>query len=121
PLPILLALHDVLKRAELLTSHAIKRDALSVRQLMGELLTRLEDGSFHAFETLFDAEEGKLGVVVTFRSILELAKEPLLDGVQEAPLAPIYVKSLATDRADRETLELSSEFDDIDAANDPRA
>src|SRR3546814_7343248 len=41
---MLLALHDVLKRAELFTGHAIKRDALSVRQRMGELLTRLEDG-----------------------------------------------------------------------------
>ena len=37
---MLLALHDVLKRAELYTQHAIKRDALSVRQRMGELLTR---------------------------------------------------------------------------------
>src|SRR3546814_15139040 len=76
---MLLALHDVLKRAELFTGHAIKRDALSVRQRMGELLTRLEDGSFHRFETLFEAREGRLGVVVTFLSILELAQERLLD------------------------------------------
>src|SRR5690606_5247379 len=41
---MLLALHDVLKRAELYTQHAIKRDALSVRQRMGELLQRLRDG-----------------------------------------------------------------------------
>ncbi|TWT23130.1 segregation/condensation protein A [Luteimonas marina] len=109
---MLLALHDVLKRAELLTSHAIRRDALSVRQRMGELLTRLEDGAFHRFEALFDAGEGRLGVVVTFLSILELAKERLLDVVQEAPLAPIYVKSLATERAADEPLEFSSEFDE---------
>src|SRR5690606_12616188 len=32
---MLRALHDVLKRAELYTQHAIKRDALSVRQRMG--------------------------------------------------------------------------------------
>ncbi|TDK19944.1 segregation/condensation protein A [Luteimonas aestuarii] len=118
---MLLALHDVLKRAELLTSHAIKRDALSVRQRMGELLTRLEDGAFHRFEALFDPHEGKLGVVVTFLSVLELAKERLLDVVQEAPLAPIYVKSLATGRGEGGALELSSEFDDIDADNDTRA
>ena len=128
---MLLALHDVLKRAELLTSHAIRRDALSVRQRMGELLTRLEDGAFHRFELLFDPTEGKLGVVVTFLSILELAKERLLDLVQEhtgdarqgerRPPAPIYVKSLATERAQGEALEFSSEFDDIDDANDTRA
>jgi segregation and condensation protein A len=115
---MLMALHEVLKRAELFTGHAIKRDALSVRQRMGELLTRLADGAFHRFETLFEPREGKLGVVVTFLSILELAKEQLLDVVQEAPLAPIYLKSLAT-RDDDAELELSSEFDDdLPAANE---
>ena len=117
---MLMALHDVLKRAELFTGHSIKREALSVRQRMGELLARLEDGAFHRFEQLFEAREGKLGVVVTFLSILELAKERLLDVVQEAPLAPIYVKSLAVDRGDGQApLEFASEFDDDDGvAND---
>lgn len=132
---MLLALHDVLKRAELFTQVAIKRDALSVRQRMGELLARLADGAFHRFESLFEPREGKLGVVVTFLSILELAKEQLLDVVQESalekpgdgdgrhgrlPLAPIYLKSLATSEGNADAaLELSSEFDDdIDAAND---
>jgi segregation and condensation protein A len=116
---MLLALHDVLKRAELFTQVAIKRDALSVRQRMGEVLTRLADGKFHRFESLFEPREGKLGVVVTFLSLLELAKEHLLDIVQEGPLAPIYLKSLATAEGDAGTLELTSEFDDEDsAAND---
>jgi len=116
---MLLALHDVLKRAELFTGHAIKRDALSVRQRMGEVLARLSDGKFHRFESLFEPREGKLGVVVTFLSLLELAKEHLLDIVQEAPLAPIYIKSLATAEGSDATLALTSEFDDdADAAND---
>jgi segregation and condensation protein A len=115
---MLLALHDVLKRAELFTQHAIKRDALSVRQRMGELLSRLSGGAFHRFESLFEPREGKLGVVVTFLALLELAKEQLLDVVQDAPLAPIYVKSLAVGEV--EPLALSSEFDDApDAANEP--
>jgi segregation and condensation protein A len=109
---MLLALHDVLKRAELFTQHAIKRDALSVRQRMGELLERLNDGVFHRFESLFNAEEGKLGVVVTFLGLLTLAKEQLVDIVQESPMAPIYVKSLAGDANTPALSELSSEFDD---------
>ena len=113
---MLLALHDVLKRAELFTQHAIKRDALSVRQRMGELLERLKDGAFYRFETLFTAEEGKLGIVVTFLGMLTLAKEQLVEIVQEAPFAPIYVKSLALLK-DGEDIELSSEFDEP-AAND---
>ena len=120
---MLLALRDVLRRADMYTHHAITREALSVRQRMGELLSRLADGSFHAFESLFNVEEGRIGVVVTFLSTLELAKEQLLEIVQEensAPPdprlprreasawpAPIYVKSLAAS--------------DAGAANDPDA
>ena len=119
---MLLALRDVLRRADMYTHHAITREALSVRQRMGELLSRLADGSFHAFESLFNVEEGRIGVVVTFLSTLELAKEQLLEIVQEdasvpdprlprsehsAWPAPIYVKSLAAS--------------DAGAANDPDA
>lgn len=114
---MLLALYDVLKRADLYTGHAIKRDALSVRQRMGDLLARLQDGKFHRFESMFTPEEGKQGVLVTFLAVLELAKEQLLDIVQEAPLAAIYVKSLALNNTN-EPLAFSSEFDDEDAAND---
>jgi len=120
---MLLALRDVLRRADMYTHHAITREALSVRQRMGELLSRLADGSFHAFESLFFVEEGRIGVVVTFLSLLELAKEQLLEIVQEENAgppdprlprregstwpAPIYVKSLAAS--------------DAGAANDPDA
>lgn len=92
---LLLALKDVMHRAELFGHHAIKREALSVRQRMGELLSRLDDNSFHRFENLFDPAEGRLGVVVTFLAMLELAKEMLVEIVQEAPLAPIYIKAKA--------------------------
>ena len=112
---MLLALHDVFKRAELFTRHAIKRDALSVRQRMGELLERMMDGAFHRFESLFTVEEGRLGVVVTFLGLLTLAKEQLVEIVQEGPLATIYVKSLAL-MEDPDAIDLSSEFDAVDAA-----
>ena len=113
---MLLALRDVLKRADMFTRHAITREALSVRQRMGEVLGKLANGSFHVFDSLFNVEEGRIGVVVTFLSVLELAKEQLLEIVQESasspgdarlPLppdgpcwpAPIYVKSLAASDA----------------------
>jgi len=90
---MLLALKDVMHRAELFGHHAIKREALSVRQRMGELLARLDDHLFQRFETLFDVNEGRLGVVVTFLAMLELAKEMLVEIVQEESLAPIYVRA----------------------------
>ena len=57
-------------------------------------------------------------MVVTFLGLLTLAKEQLVDIVQEGPSAPIYVKSLASGEDAPATLELSSEFDDDGAAND---
>jgi segregation and condensation protein A len=104
---LLLALKDVLHRAELFGHHAIRREALSVRQRMGELLSRLGDTSFHRFETLFDASEGRLGVVVTFLAVLELAKEMLVEIVQEEPLSAIYVRSKTAHAED--SVELSDD------------
>ncbi|MEO5624789.1 MAG: ScpA family protein [Dokdonella sp.] len=92
---LLLALKDVMKRADLYGHHAIKRDALNVRSRMSDVLRALGDGEFHRFETLFDASEGRRGVVVTFLALLELAKEHLVEIMQEQALAPIYLKSLA--------------------------
>ncbi len=92
---MLLALRDVMKRAELFGRHAVRRETLSVRERMGDVLATLGDGKFHDFTALFSVEEGRLGVVVTFLAILELAKEQLLDIVQEKPCEAIYVKSLA--------------------------
>ncbi|HEX7349314.1 MAG TPA: ScpA family protein [Rhodanobacteraceae bacterium] len=93
---MLLAMRDVLKRAELSGHHEVEREPLSVRQRMGDVLRKLGDGTFHRFESLFDASEGRLGVVVTFLSLLELAKDSLIEIMQEAPLATIYLKARAT-------------------------
>ena len=92
---LLLALKDVIKRAELTGRHAIQREALSVRNRMSDVLKSLDDGEFHPFEQLFNPDEGRLGIVVTFLALLELAKEHLIEIMQAEPLAPIYLKSLA--------------------------
>jgi len=92
---MLLAMRDVVRRAELSGHHEVEREPLSVRQRMGDVLSRLGDGAFHRFESLFETSEGKLGVVVTFLSLLELAKDRLIEIMQDAPLAPIYLKARA--------------------------
>jgi segregation and condensation protein A len=93
---LLLALKDVLKRAELTGRHAIQREALSVRNRMSDVLKSLEDGEFHPFERMFNVDEGRLGIIVTFLAMLELAKEHLIEIMQSEPLTAIYLKSLAT-------------------------
>src|ERR1700754_1517944 len=113
---MLLALKDVMRRAELFGHHAIRREALSVRQRMGELLGRLNDSQFHRFETLFDVSEGRLGVVVTFLAMLELAKEMLVEIVQEEPLAAIYVKAKVTMAEEPSEAEEPASDDDLAAS-----
>lgn len=93
---ILLALSDVLKRAELYTRHEISREPLSVRQRMSELLVSLESGWIE-FTRLFDIAEGRRGVVVTFLALLELAKEGLVELFQEASLWPIRARRARSD------------------------
>lgn len=90
---LLAALADVLARAELFTNHQVQREALSVRERMSETLSRLDTKEFVEFTSLFQPEEGRLGLVVTFLAILELLKESLIQLVQAEAWAPIYVKA----------------------------
>jgi len=115
---MLLALRDVLKRAELFSHHNIRREALSVRQRMGEHLERLGHGRFVAFIELFRAEEGRLGVVVSFLAMLELAKEMLIEIVQEAPLKPIFVRALGASEDSGSVLEATEPSRDEDVAGE---
>lgn len=90
---ILRALSDVLSRADMFESHTVAKEKLSTRQRMTEVLSRLSSNHFTPFVHLFTAEEGRLGVVVTFLAIMELIKESLIEMVQTEPFGPIHVKA----------------------------
>jgi segregation and condensation protein A len=90
---ILLALKDVLARADMFEQHEIQRETLSTRQRMADILETLNGIAFVPFVTLFDASEGRLGVVVTFLAVMELTKESLIDLVQNEAFAPIHIKA----------------------------
>jgi segregation and condensation protein A len=89
---LLHALIDVMHRAELNASHQVIIGALSVREKMTYILEFIQDKEHALFTSLFDMKEGRLGIVVTFLAMLELMKQSMLDFVQAAPFAPIYVK-----------------------------
>jgi len=91
---LLFALKEVMSRAELFTHHEIKREALSVRERMSSLLEQLASVQFKLFTDLFNAKEGRAGVVVTFLAMLELIKESLIEVVQTETYGPIHVKSI---------------------------
>ena len=89
---LLVALRDVLGRAELFTEHRIQREPLSVRAHMSRILEGLESGRATAFTAVIAAGEGRLGVVVSFLAVLELAREALIVIEQAEPDAPLSLR-----------------------------
>ncbi len=93
---LLLAFQAVLKRADMFSSHQIKREHLSIRERMTRILAALQTQPFVAFADLFTPEEGRRGVVVTLMAVLELLKAHLIDVAQgDGMYAPLYVRTVA--------------------------
>ncbi|ROS04751.1 condensin subunit ScpA [Sinobacterium caligoides] len=90
---LLLALGEVLSRAEMFDSHHVEKEMLSTRERMTDVLEQLRGRSFLPFVALFSGDEGRLGVVVTFLAIMELVKESLVEIVQAEMFGAIHVKA----------------------------
>jgi segregation and condensation protein A len=87
-----IALAEVLNRVELYKRHSIPAEPLSVRERMSKILDQIAGVSgFLNFPELFELEEGRKGVIVTFLALLELMREGLVDVSQNEPYSPIYV------------------------------
>lgn len=89
---VLFAFQEVLQRASLKQHHQIEMEPLSVRERMTHVLSLLENKDFVVFHELFNVDEGRMGVVVSFIAILELIKNSVIDIVQAEPLTPIHVR-----------------------------
>jgi len=92
---VLLALKDVLHRADMFSSHQVTREPLSLRERMSRVLDTVQSERFTEFTDLFDITEGRQGVVVTFMAILELIKQQLIELVQAETFGSIHVKARA--------------------------
>ena len=86
------ALHDVLARADLTTEHVVERETLTVREHMTQMLERLGRHGEAVFSDLVTTSEGRLGVVVSFLAILELAREALITLEQDRAYAPLTLR-----------------------------
>lgn len=89
---LIVALADVMARAEMFESHQIQFETLSTRERMSDVLEIISNGEFVVFNQLFSIEEGKIGVVVTFLAIMELLKERLVDIVQNELFGSIHLR-----------------------------
>jgi segregation and condensation protein A len=113
---MLVALKDVLERADMFAHHHVSRERLSVRQRMSDVLGALRSQAFVEFTRLFRPEEGRMGVTVTFSAILELLREGLLEIVQAEPFAPIHVRAGAPRHV---TLVVDNERPETASRNEP--
>ena len=91
---LVFSFQEVLKKAEMFSSIHFTKEPLSVKERMMKILEMIENNDFVRFEDLFDLEEQKLGLVVTFLAILELMRELLIEIVQAKEFGTIHVKTL---------------------------
>jgi segregation and condensation protein A len=94
---MLVAFKDVVQRATMFAHLHVHRETLSVRQRMSDVLALLEGAALVEFIRLFRAEEGRMGVTVTFAALLELLREGLVEIVQTEPYQPLHVRRAERD------------------------
>ena len=90
---LLVAFNDAIRRADMYARHHVQREPLSVRERMTQVLQALQGDGFTEFGQLFDPEEGRAGLTVTFLAILELIKEATVEVVQNELYGPIHLRA----------------------------
>ena len=90
---LLIVFKDALDRSTMFAHHHVRREPLSVRERMSNVLVALQAEKYLDFVRLFDPTEGRIGVTVTFLAILELLKESLIEVVQADEFGPIHVRA----------------------------
>ena len=93
---LLIVFKDALDRSTMFAHHHVRREPLSVRERMSNILVTLQTERYVDFQRLFDPLEGRMGVTVTFLAILELIKETLIDVVQTEAFGRIHVRAAQT-------------------------
>lgn len=122
--PMVMAMPDlleaflaVLKRSDMMATHKVAKETLSVRERMSHVLELINREKFIPFQACFNVEEGRMGVVVSFLALLELLRLKFIDMVQSEPFAPIYLKANEEDETDvslgepEQALETVEEYD----------
>lgn len=87
-----IAFSRVLQQMELQAHHQIKREQLSTRARMSQVLESLQKNTYLRFAELFRRSEGKAGAVVSFLAILELVKESMVELSQMEPMSEIHIR-----------------------------
>jgi segregation and condensation protein A len=89
---LLVAFRSVLERTAHNRNYGIGHEKLTVREKMTQILDRIQNDRLLRFDELFDPDEGRLGLVVSFMAILELCRDHMLVVVQNEAFSPIHLK-----------------------------
>ncbi|MGM0480983.1 MAG: segregation and condensation protein A [Pseudomonadota bacterium] len=87
-----LAFARVLKTIDLQAHHQIKREQLSTRARMSQVMELLQGQHYVNFSRLFCRSEGRAGAVVSFLAMLELVKESMVELSQMQPMSDIHIR-----------------------------
>ena len=85
------ALRGMVRQGELTAAHEIRRETLSVRARMTDILDLMQMGSPVTLDRVYRVEEGRGGIAVSVVAVLELAKAHAIDFAQDAPFSPIQL------------------------------
>ena len=95
---LLVSLARVLHRADMFKQHSVQMEPLSVRERMTVMLQSVnESDGFISFVDLFDPEQGRMGVIVSFLALMELMREALVEIVQNEAFGPIHIRVMGDD------------------------
>ncbi len=88
------ALQEVLERVPMNQSLAITMEELSVKDKMNLILERMEIEDSMTFHSLFQRDENRMAVIVTFLALLELIRLGLMRVLQIEVFGPIRLMRL---------------------------
>lgn len=95
---------DLLRRSDMMSNYTVEKEVLSVREKMSLILDKIKSVKSISFLECFDLTEGRVGVVVTFLAILELAKLFMVDIVQTSNFGIIYIKAVEHEEISEEEI-----------------
>lgn len=98
---LLSALRGLVRRGELTAVHEIRRETLSVRARMTDILNLIEQHDDLWLDQVYRPDEGRAGIAVSLVAVLELAKSAAIDFVQESPFAPVHLEAPFPDDSGR--------------------
>lgn len=88
------ALRGMVRQGALTAAHEIRRETLSVRARMTSILDLVRMEGRVTLDCVYRAEEGRGGIAVSVVAALELTKAQVIDLAQDAPFAPIHLRTV---------------------------